>query len=284
MKSFRVLDLPYKFNTDEYGLIVQRDDGRDGGDTPARTGQYGQYAWIFQNKLRVKGLDNELFNNSLGVLQFEPGAIIRHPRQYPDPKDIPGDQLMPMIMAAGYYNNKKFILSATWNIIKNFGRYPNNDLVGPGDWAAIFRSLNAWYTYPLLCVLDLFGVLANSLIISFWKAREPGKIRKYLGKKVHYSFVQDYEGRPNVPQSWSRHGKENVGDDVRHQQHLVQARLKYPTYCSKLARKLYKWFRPSYQEGVSGPQFALNFYFQAGTYANPFHIPGAEIITAYIMK
>lgn len=282
--ALRSLNLPYQFHQDEYNLITQRDNGHDGGDTPARTGQYGQYAWIFKHKLKVEGLDSELFNDSLGTLQTDPGVIMRHPKQYPDVTDIPGDQLIPMIIAAGFYGYKSFIKAAVWNIVKNKGRYPNGNLLGPGDWAAILRALNAWYLYPVICVLDIFGELPNSLLISLWKGREPGAIRQWLGKHVSYVFIQDYKGDPKNPDSWSKHGKTNVGDDVRHQQHVVQARLRLPTPFSWLARKIYKWFRPSYQDGVSGPQYALNYYFRAETYANPFHVAGAEIVTAYIMK
>lgn len=279
---YRSIYLPYQFNTDDLGLIVQRDNGKDGGDTAARTGQYGLAAWIFEHELHIDTLNYGLFPDSLKKLEVEPGKIVRHPIQYNEVEDIPGDQLMPMIIAAGLYKNKKFIRNAVWNIIKNFGRFPNNDLVTPGDWSAIFRALNAWYLYPLIVIGDALGVLANSSIISFWKGREPGFIRKFLGKYVHYSFIQDYEGDPNNPDSWSSHGKNNVGDDVRHIQHLLQAELKLPTPFSYLAKKIYAKFRPSYAENVNGPQYALNHYFRVETFANPFHIVYAELLTHYL--
>lgn len=243
------------FHIDTYGLIVQKD--LDGGDTAGREGDY----WFAHKLLESKEPDN--FDNVLNHLQVSPGVFIRHPVNYNDPKDFSRDQTVPLIMAMGEmkrYETLKLLLSKQ---LANGFKYQNGDFGGPADIGYYIRAFRMWFLYPLLLLGDA-QLLINTLFICGLKAKEPNWLQKFLGKHVHYIFIQ---GEPNnkdgIPQDV--YGLKNTSTDINHTLALLQAKRRYPTPISYIARKLYKWFRPG------GIQLAWDNYFNVQSGANPFN-------------
>lgn len=252
---------PAGFHIDQYKLIVQTDG--DGGDSAARTGLY--YFLLSFKEIYLF----PCFIRFINVVQLSPGVFIRHPVKWNDPKDFSRDQENPIVMVCSFYPEIHLLKEMLWNRIKRFSRFQNGDLSGPHDYAMIFRSLRWWPLYPFFIFSDLF-LLLNSVIICFWKAREPGPILTWLGK-YHWFFVADSPPNPyGVPQDV--HGLGNVGSDINHCMSLMQAYKIYPTPVSYFARKIYSTFRPG------GIQKAWDIYFDPKTGANPFNMLAAQII------
>lgn len=219
---------------DAKGLIVQ--SSGDGGDTLQREG-----FWFEGAHLNFTALPSGMtpYSTALKILCTPKGFVRSWQNPYNDPKDTSRDQLVSNIRILGYlktiYNelHYTFLTQILWSVIKNFSRYPNGDIAFINDYGRFIRAFKLKYLYPLLPVLDL-PLIVNSII------------RCVAGRDFN-----------------------NVGDDVNHIGDLAQAQNVAPTPVSFLARKLYKWFRPSFQNGISGGQYALNWYFRAEAGGNP---------------
>lgn len=235
---------------DNLDLIVTHDG--DGGDTAQNEGFFA---------ITCLG---KVSNYNDVICKLDPkmdGNWVRHPTQYPDTKDFSRDQAVSNIIAMGLLGYMGALSRMTKAQIKHFGLYQNGDLILPDNigqfirafaWKSIYPSI--WLAYPFLWFSDWFMVI-NTLIICFIKARKPGFVQRWLGKHVHWIFVQ---GEPNnrFGQPQDEYGDSNVGTDKNHIASLYQAQKVMPTLVSLLARKIYKHFRPH------GAQYALNLYYQ----------------------
>lgn len=227
---------------DNLNLIVQKNG--DGGDTLQRTGFYF-LPGIIKNNLNDKLLYLESLEKMWPDKTLPP---LRHPIQYPDPKDVSRDQLTPNIVTLGFLKMDKYICFIFIIIIKNLFRYPNNDLMSPENLGQFIRGmLNAknfkWFLfYPLIWLGDLFMLLG--VIIRCFQAKKP----------------------------------DNVGDDLNTLVSVVQAQYLFPTPISFIARKIYKWCRPKpcieikkINEDLNMPNcfLALKWYFREESGGNP---------------
>lgn len=213
---------------DSLGLIVTHTG--DGGDTAQNEGMYSiPYNILYPSIIKVLEPNQD-------------GIWVRHPIQYPDPKDFSRDQATSNIIAMGFYNAQEPLKRMLKQQIKRYGLYQNGDIPAPDNIGQMFRALDWKFTYPLLWLTDLF-MLANVLIVSLIKARTPNAIQQWLGKNVSYLFMQ---GEPNnsggVPQDV--YGSSNVGTDKNLIAALYQAQVTMATPISLIARKLYKKLRP----------------------------------------
>lgn len=229
-------------NLDSLGLIVAADE--DGGDTAQRSGFYA-----------IANKDDGYYCKAKKLLEPKlDGNWVRHPIQYPNPKDFSRDQTIPNIIALGLLNYKMSLYRMLKAQLKRFGLYQNGDIFTPQDIGYYIRAFKFWPLYLFLWFSDLF-ILINTIIICAIKARKPGKIQTWLGNHVHWIFIQ---GAPNnaegIPQDV--YGDNNVGTDINHMVSIYQAQTVMPTFVSFLARKMYKYFRP---HGIIYP---LQVYFK----------------------
>lgn len=245
---------------DETDLIVTSTG--DGGDTAQNEGMFGITC--------VNKVSN--YNAIIGKLEPKGDGIwVRHPIQYPNPKDFSRDQATSNIIAMGLFGFKAALNRMALAQVKRFGLYQNGDLLLPDNIGQFIRAFNWKFLYLFLWFSDIFMVI-NTLIICFIKARRPGPIQKWLGQHVHWIFIQgEPDNAEGVPQDI--YGMFNVGTDKNHIASLYQAQQVMPTLISLLARKLYKRFRRSYKndpmfpmppDSVSGygPQYALDIYYR----------------------
>jgi len=228
---------------DDLTLIVTKSG--DGGDTAQNEG----FLAITQNYVDIH------YICTIDLLEPKKDGIwIRHPVQYPDTKDFTRDQTTSNLIALGVLGYKDVLNRLVKAQIKRFGLYQDKSLPGPDNIGQFIRALNLKVLYPLLFLTDIF-MLINTLIICFLKAKEPNAVQRFLGKHVHWIFVQ---GEPNningVPQD--TYGANNVGTDKNQIASLYQAQKVMPTLISFIARKIYKHFRPN------GPQYALDTYYK----------------------
>lgn len=191
------------------------------------------------------------------IQKLEPkndGLWVRHPEQYPDTSDFSRDQATPNIIAMGLFGFRAPLKRMAKAQVKRYGLYQNGDLLMPDNAGQFLRAFNWKIFYPFLWFSDLF-ILINTLIICFIKAREPGPFQQWLGRNIHWIFVQgEPDGADGTP--GDAYGEDNVGTDKNHIASLYQAQRVMPTLVSWFARKLYKWLRPL------GPQYALNHYYR----------------------
>ena len=199
-----------KMNVDEYGLIIQSDG--DGGDTCQRQFMYhiGQYlrgrAGI--DKLPDVGVLAPIYT----VLNLEilPATYVRHPYQpdfRSDPNHFSRDQQRPMVIAMGLYGMRGALTRLFNKHMSRFGKYQNNDIIGPSHFGEYIRAFNNKLMYPLLFVTDL-GLLIQSVVTVITTTNNPNDV-----------------------------------DDNNHILSLLQAQEVMPTPISYLARKIYKTFR-----------------------------------------
>lgn len=288
------------FNTDVNNVVLQRNTD-DGGDAPARTGDL--FFWIGVNspkgsvKYAVEDLQSAL--DKLAV-PGSPGDYYRYPPQpqYKIASDFSRDQRMQMLLAQGSLGFLSDILASAKADLKRFSRTPNGDVIGPQEWAMYVRALYAtgWWPVAVLWPLVFFGDLfqiANVLLISLVLAREPSRIAKWLASKGLYFLAQQYPSSvaPNNPSAWSQYGPKNVGNDILAVLYMLASKRWLPTPASWLARKLYKWLRPTYDmpyvifdsashsyvnagscDKTNGATYAFSVYFMPSTNANPFDL------------
>lgn len=230
-------------NLDSKGLIVQVSG--DGGDTLQREGFW--FEGIFLNPEHQYSIIQGMAPYITALTRLDtPQGFVRNPTlPYNDPSDTSRDQLVSNIRACGYYKYTQYLKFIFWSCAKNFSRYPNGDIAFLQDYGRFIRAFKLWFLYPLLPGCDIF-ILINSII------------RCIQGRDLN-----------------------NVGDDINHIGDLAQAQEIYPTPVSWLARKIYKWLRPSFTPHVSGPQYALNWYFRAASGGNP---EFASLWSSIVMK
>lgn len=227
---------------DEKGLIVQRDG--DAGDCLQREGFWFEACYLNRTIGPVPGLAP--YGDALRSLATPQGFVRSWqarggPPPWNTPSDTSRDQLVSNIRACGYYGNGIELAYIFKSVVKNFSRFPNGDIAFINDYGRFIRAFDLWYLWPLLLICDI-PIVVNTLI-RCWKSR-------------------DYD---------------NVGDDINHIGDLAQAFTTFPTPVSLLARKLYKWWRPSFAVvaiGVvkaRGPGYlwALSWYFRPASNANP---------------
>lgn len=189
---------------DSKGLIVQ--SSGDGGDTLQREGFW--YEGVFLNTAFPSISEMTPYKEALSYLFVSGGLVRSFKLPYNDPTDTSRDQLVSNIRACGYYDYKDALRFILKGVLKNWSRFPNNDIAFINDYGRFIRSYKAWYLYPLLPLLDA------PLIIN--------------------SIIRCIKGR----------NFDDVGDDVNHIGDLAQAQNIYPTITSFIARKIYKYFRP----------------------------------------
>lgn len=198
---------PFAPFIDKYGLLVMANG--DGGDSPMKTsffavGQYfGDTDAIDRARLR------SAYDKALAEISVSEGVYFRHPETWNDPKDLSRDQTWPMMAACGLMGLVGRLDSLIANVWRNFSRAQNGDICGPDIWAAMIRLKRMWYLWPLLWVFDI-AHLVNSLILCFWKGRDP----------------------------------DNVGDDNNHVMHIWVSMESLATPVSWFARAIYVWYRP----------------------------------------
>lgn len=228
---------------DNLNLIVTKSG--DGGDTAQNEG----FLAITQS------YTDSYYLRAINILEPKKDGIwVRHPIQYPDTNDFTRDQTTSNLIALGLLDHKDFLNRLVKAQIKRFGLYQDKSLPGPDNIGQFIRALNFKLLYPLLWFTDMF-MFINTLLICFIKAKEPNALQIFLGKHIHWIFVQ---GEPNnaqgIPQD--TYGKNNVGTDKNQIASLYQAQKTMPTLISFIARKIYKHFRPN------GPQYALDIYYK----------------------
>lgn len=246
---------PYK---DSYQLIVQKD--LDGGDTAHRIGIYylGLYLIFKENTVYLQKIKND-FKNDLNKIKIGSGEFVRHPdksKWYSNPKNFSRDQTTPLIIAMGFFDEKKDIKSNLVSLLLNFGFYPNdlknwsneqktfpndfNDIASPVDFGHYIRALN----YEKLKLFLYFSdsvLLANSLI------------------RIFFSYYD----------------KTDTSDDLNFSLSLIQAKEKFPTFISNFATKIYFKYKknsekpyPNYKE-ENPIQSAWDYYFREESLAPP---------------
>jgi hypothetical protein len=151
------------FMTYQHVVIANPPDG-DLGDAPQRTAMY--YIGKF---LRGEADDftRRFFKYARDILQPS-GQLIRDPTGKDrggvlgnDPNDISRDQQDPWLIALclyGYPYSCRQIIFDRW---KNFGRYPNGDIMSPETLAMDLRVLGYRISWPLIFILDLWTVLGS---------------------------------------------------------------------------------------------------------------------------
>lgn len=214
---------------DAKGLIVQSTG--DGGDTLQREGFWFEGAHLVDMEPSIPPMKS--YEDALTVLYTPQGFERSWQAPYNDPSDTSRDQLVSNIRAMGYYNYTKQLNFILLNILKNWSRFPNGDIAFINDYGRFIRAFRAWYLYPLLFLFDV-PLIVNSVL------------RCVIGRDSN-----------------------NVGDDINHIGDLAQAQNIYATPTSWVARLIYKHFRPSFTSNISGPQYALNWYFRPESGGNP---------------
>lgn len=214
---------------DNENLIVQSDG--DTGDTLRVEGSY-QLAIRLRARSKIEvdswpkasHLD---YMESIAKMQIEPGIFVRHPHPnqewHKDPSETSRDQMTPNICAMGYAQCEASLKEFTKQMRKRwFVKFQNKDIASPQDWGSMIRSWweidgLGYFTYAKVALLSI-PILALgdsqmifSVLVRLWQARDP----------------------------------DNVGDDWNLLALILQAQHTMPTPMSWLARKLYKWFRPS---------------------------------------
>lgn len=307
------------FNYDEKNVLRQLDD--DGGDALSRSSNVAQWMGMSSSDKSAPEFLNERskFMVALEAMKdpSSPGDYFRDwkPPYNPPSKDflMSRDNKMQAVMAMGAMGMPGYVAQAFSADLKRFMRTPNGDFLFISEyaiyirsmWASIsdFRCLNKKYKalfiesriallyfYLFLVVFDL-GSLINVLLIVLLKGREPGPVRRFLADKLGMFFlVQDYPKsvNPNNPDAWSKHGWNNVGDDVLLKRSMSLAKRNLPTPVSWLTRKLYAWLRPSYANipfngfdratntiyrirdcENTAAQYSDDVYYMPSSYANP---------------
>jgi hypothetical protein len=240
-------------NFDEQGLIVQTNG--DAGDCAARTGEL--YTGLLLNQVSNSSI-REQFTNALNLLEPNKDGILLRYNKPPYNNPLKGDfatsrdQTIPMIIAAGYYDQRDFLKRIAIKQLKRFTLFQNKDLC---DFQSIGNYIRAFWSsgyklallfYPLLLLGDLF-MLVNSVIRCI-------KGRNY----------------------------DDVGDDICHTQSQLQAVYDLPTPVSFLSRKIYSKYRPAFtlslngnfirSKSDNGVQYAFNHYHRPETFGNPINI------------
>lgn len=241
-----------KINTDENGLIIT--PWGDGGDTAHSEGIY----WIGNKLLKTNNLKHD-FALVIALLQVEPGVFVRHPYQYPDPKDFSRDQTVPLLIAMGFWNEKTLLKSALKKQFKNYFRYQNNDVGFFQDLNYYIRSLKWWFLYPLLLIGDLV-LLINTLVLCFWTTRTANKFFWWLNEKLGWWWLVSIAPPNHEGVLQEVRGPYCTTNDLNNTLALIQASETYPTPLTWITKKIYKYFRPY------GIQWAWDTYY---TFNNP---------------
>lgn len=187
---------------DSKGLITQK--GGDAGDQLQREGFW--YEGLSLNPLYSKIPGMLPYIEALFILHTTKGFTRSWVPPYNDPTDTSRDQLVSNIRALGYFSEHLIVSRIFWDVIRNYSRFPNNDIAFINDYGRFIRAYESWWLYPLLFLFDV-PLIVNS-IIRIIKSRN----------------------------------LDNVGDDVNHIGDLAQAQNVYPTPISWFARKIYKRF------------------------------------------
>lgn len=181
----------------------------DDGDSLAENGRYHHLRCIRHHI----GLNNDNmhfsefsdFRTNLYEHLQKNGKLIRGPTWWPDPKDVSRDQIDPNVMAAAAYK-ATVCLSYINNQLNHF-TYPNGDLVSPEHLSHFFRFEGTLISRAFSYFADLF-LLLNSIIIV-----------------VRGRF------------------SDSVENDLNHIHSMFHAKMFYPTFISRLATKIYFYFR-----------------------------------------
>lgn len=200
---------------DSLNLIVQSDG--DGGDSPARCGQ-----WAIATFLNLQ--PDIHFEENLKHYEIMSGVLVRHPSQgfawrppetfRNDPKEFSRDQTDPLVIAAGLYGNRAFVKRVLREQVRRWGRYQNKDVWGPATAGMYLRALRVDLAWPLLWVCDL----------------------QLLG---------------NAPAAWWRkHRDPDFSDINNHVNRLLQASYENGTPVSWLARKLFLAMYPTWESDL----------------------------------
>lgn len=149
------------------GVVVQNDG--DSGDTAQRCG-------TVVSLIKLMGFDPDSFGISyqkmISQLKVGHGRYRRSPFDgwYSDPTNLSRDQLSILMLAMALVGDKKELKEASKEIAMRGGfmqnmlrgaddperRWKCPDFMTPGLLAVIIRGLDAWYLYPILCILDVF--------------------------------------------------------------------------------------------------------------------------------
>lgn len=238
-------------NFDDQGLIIQQDG--DGGDCAARSGE------LITGRL----LSDPASTGMIGVYcdkvlkLLEPntdGIILRYNRvPYNDPYTPPfatsRDQIIPLVIAAGFADRSDFVKRVWKETKSNWMRFPNGDLCSPEHIAVFIRAwlrsneatgLQLLWMIPLLFFGDLFNLL-NSIIRII---------------KSH----QDHD---------------DVGDDINHVQVCLLSIHTKLTLLSQLSILIYGKYR------WSGVQYAFDHYHRPETNGNPLNELYRPLIQKY---
>lgn len=205
---------------DSNGLLVQKD--KDGGDTPSHEG----IARCLSSYGCSKYPTNLCTADLLKKLMNQENLLIRNPTRYTNPYDTDfgtsRDQYRGIVAAAMIYGHYLAISRMYEALPKNFlglKKYPNGDFFSPEDLTIFTRNTQYWVGRAI----GDFCTMVNSLLICFWVTK--------------------------------RYGKEYTSNDIDHIAVCISGYITKPTVFNKLARWIYRKFRPG------GIQYALDSYF-----------------------
>lgn len=238
---------------DKQGLIIQTDD--DGGDCAARTGEL----YILLHDNFTPDLRLIWFSKALRLLSPVSGILLRYtepPYNSPFTGDFATsrDQTRPMVIAAGFYGEKKWIKQNLKQIIENGWRYHNGDFCTPEDLAIYWRAYKMAGRQIGLTKGEKLFLRATSWV------RHLGAVYT-LGN----SITRCIAGR-----HW-----DDVGDDINHVLVSYQATQMEETSLDRYSRDLYRMLRPY------GVQHAFDHYHRPESNGNPLNILAKPIIERY---
>jgi len=218
---------------DSDGLITLKNG--DGGDCGAESGRY--YSGL---KIRERlGIDNsewpkntaEDFENVWArlVLANETQTLRYNKPPYNSLRDVSRDQTMPMFIALYLWGYQSVVVGLIANldktaIFEHTGFFPNGDPVGLMDWGIMDRMTDKEQTNIFGDLHLVFAVLLQCMIGLYHDA---------------------------------------VANDLNLKLYLDFANLVKSTRLSRLAAKLYQWFRPW------GVQYPWDRYYRPETQNNP---------------
>ncbi|MGZ3769653.1 MAG: hypothetical protein ACXVCP_08550 [Bdellovibrio sp.] len=240
---------PYR---DRFGLITQKDEFMDGGDSAHRTAifYYGLYLQFENNKVELTKIKKRFFED-LKKLRVGPGRFVRHPdgeKWYSNPNNFSRDQNTPMVIALGAFGETAEITANLAEVINSYSFYPNKlknwtneeknfpydfrDLAPPSDWGMYIRALHEKDYHHLLYLTDL----------------------QLLADALNRIFISYYN-----PQDTS--------DDINFTLLLLQADRVMPTFFSKISKWLYTRFRKpiplkGLPNNINGVETAWAYYFE----------------------
>lgn len=261
--------------------------GQDQGDACQRE---GYLVAIFRFTMQYVDSNYQLPANHPGLEKVFSGIIDEQgqwrrakdeTKWYSNPATFTRDQINQWNNVLSKIGRKHLLKSFLWQLVKHFNFFPNwekgwndgpkywwkgefPDFAGPEFWANSFRELGWWWTWPLLCILDI-GHVINSCLKAGWVPE--------LNEGAGWIW-----GDPN----WGT-------DDSNHVVAICQAHFIYKTPTSWLANYIY-WNKRKVNNGntILGEKHpvmgALAWYFRDDWGSQPELIEYSRPLVNYMVK